>query len=93
MKKIKINTVKDITTFFQSLYDLYDLAFHPDDCFGDYVDNLGHPTFTESEALVLDETMEKCFFLCDKAGLDLYEIGCEVQLREFRKRGILPQEA
>jgi hypothetical protein len=58
-----------------------------------YVDNFGNPTFTEEEALVLDTVMEECFFVCDKAGLDLYEIGHEVQLREFRKRGILPQAA
>jgi hypothetical protein len=93
MKSINIKTIKDVTAFFQSLYDLYDVAFHPDDCFGDYVDNLGNPTFTDEEAIVLDETMEKCFFLCDKIGVDLYEIGCEAQLKEFTKRGIFPQVA
>ena len=93
MKTIAINNIADVVRFFQSLYDEFDLAFHPDSEFIDYVDNLGNPTFTEAEALVLDEAMEACFFLCDKAGLDLYEIGQEVQLKEFRKRGILPQAA
>jgi len=93
MNTIAINNIADVVRFFQFLYDEFDLAFHPDDAFIDYVDGHGNLTFTEEEALVLDEKMEECFFLCEKAGLDLYEIGHEIQLREFRKRGILPQAA
>ena len=86
---IIIANMVDVVTFLQSLYDKYDLAFHPDDQFIDYVDDLEQPLFNEGNALLLDEAMEACFFVCEKVGFDLYEVGHEIQLREFRKRGII----
>ena len=92
MKPIVIASIVDVINFLQSLYDQYDLAFHPDDQFCDYVDNLGQQVFTDHQACMLDDAMEKCFFVCEDNGFDLYEIGHELQIREFKKRGILPQD-
>jgi len=89
MQSIEIDNIADVIRFFQSLYDACDLCFHPDDNFMDHVDINGQPVFTGVEALVLDGMMEKCFFVCEKAGHDLYEVAHEIHVREIGKRGIL----
>ena len=92
MKPFIITTIVDVIRHLQSMYDVYELNFHPDDNYSDYVDNLGNNAFTDEEALMLDLAMERCFFVCEDEGFDLYELGNEIQLREYKKRGILPQD-
>ena len=86
MEKIEISSIEDVKSFFQSLYDKHDLAFHPDDSFHDYVNEKGERLFEDEEAEVYDKVMEDCFTLCEREGVDIYEIGFEVQREEFRKR-------
>ena len=71
------------------LYDKFDLAFHLDDTFHDYVNAKGEPTFTGEEADYLDIVMELCFQACKKEEADIYDIGLQVQQAEFSKRGII----
>ena len=83
-----ILTIEDVKAFLQSLYNKYDLAFHPDDSFHDYVDSKGQMTFSEKEADLLNELMERCFVVCEEHGIDLYEICVELQQVEFVKRKV-----
>ena len=87
MQVITIKTIKDVQDFFQSLYDNYDVAFHPDDSFHGYVNEKDEPTFSSVDADNLDAVMKRCFDICDENETDIYETGVEIQTAEFRKRG------
>lgn len=84
MKQITINDTNDVKIFFQFLYDEYDLIFHPDDSFHEYIDNTGALVFSEEQADYLDSVMQKCFDVC---GDRIYEIMEPIQKAEFKKRG------
>jgi hypothetical protein len=88
MEQISIDTIEDVRSFFQLLYDKYDLNFHPDDPFADYVNQKGERLFSDEEASQLDQVMEKCFEVCETVNVDIYQIGLEVQQDQFKKRGI-----
>ncbi|WP_072836072.1 hypothetical protein [Flavisolibacter ginsengisoli] len=92
MKEYQINTVKDIKAFFQSLYDDYDLAFMPDDDFTDYTTGDNQPTFNKEEADYLNDVMTRCFDVADRNDADIYEVASEVQVAEYKKRGIFPED-
>ena len=89
MKTITINNIKDVENFLQSLYDEYDLVFHPDDPFEEYIDRNGEPVFTEGESHYLDSLMERCFEACEQNGTNIYEVMEPIQQAEFRKRKFL----
>lgn len=71
MKKITINNIEDVKSFFQFLYDEYDLIYHPDDSFHEYIDNTSALVFSEDQAEYLDSVMQKCFDVC---GIKIYEV-------------------
>jgi hypothetical protein len=89
MKTITINCIKDAENFLQFLYDEYDLAFHPDDPFDQYIDRTGNRLFTDEQASYLDMVMKKCFEVCEQNGTDIYEVMDPIQSAEFRRRGII----
>jgi hypothetical protein len=89
METIAINNIKDVEDFLQFLYDEYDLVFHPDDSFEEYIDRKGEPAFTKRESHYLDSVMEKCFDLCEQNGTNIYEVMEPIQRAEFRKRGYI----
>lgn len=74
LQSIKILTIEDVKAFLQSLYNKYDLAFHPDDSFHGYVDTKGQSIFSKIEADLLDEVMERCFLVCQEHGFVLDEM-------------------
>ncbi len=93
MEQITINSVEEIKSFFQMLYDKHDLAFHPDDPFDDYVNiETKNKVFSKEDSVVLDQAMEDCFTYCEENDLDIYDICGEVQRAEFIKRGIIDED-
>ncbi|MFA6057882.1 MAG: hypothetical protein WC756_06775 [Taibaiella sp.] len=88
MQQITINTIKDVQDFCQFLYDEYDLAFHPDDPFDQYINAQGLDLFTKEEADYLDSVMQKCFDVCEQANTNVYDVMEPIQQKEFKKRKI-----
>lgn len=79
MEKFTIETIEDVKAFFETLHNKYELAFHPDDSFEDYVNiESGVPTFTKEESIYLNEVMDKCFKVCNKEGVEIYLVGLSV---------------
>jgi len=89
MKQITIKTTKDVQHFFQFLYDEYDLDFHPDDSFHQYINRMGARLFTEEEADYLDIVMQSCFDVCELKGTMIYEVLESVKRKEYIKRGFI----
>lgn len=87
MNLITINNIQDVETFFQFLYDEYDLAFHPDDSFDQYINRDRKPLFIKEEATYLDSVMQRCFDICEQNGVLIYDVMEPIQRAEFRKRG------
>lgn len=83
-----------IAAFAQDLYDQFDLAFHFDEDFSNYCENdTQQDIFTQPEAEALDLILNRMWDYCTKKGIDIHEIAGKVQQAEFKKRGILPQDA
>lgn len=79
MENFRIETLGDVKAFFQTLHNKYELAFHPDDSFEDYVSiETGTPTFTADEAEYFNILMNQCFEVCERNGADIYLIGLEL---------------
>lgn len=71
-----INTVKDVETFFHHIVFERKVNFHPDDMFEDYVScEGGINTFTVEECTIYNRLMDESFSICEKSGVDIYEIG------------------
>ncbi|TAH22527.1 MAG: hypothetical protein EAZ08_01250 [Cytophagales bacterium] len=74
----EINTIENVKTYFKSLVDM-DLSFHPDDDFKDYlVHSTQQPIFTITEAKIHNASMNRCFEVCEKHKVDIYEISLDV---------------
>ena len=71
-----INTVKDVEAFFHHIVFERKVNFHPDDMFEDYVSREGGlNTFTVEECAIYNRLMDESFSICEKSGVDIYEIG------------------
>ena len=71
-----INTVKDVETLFHHIVFERKVNFHPDDMFEDYVScEGGINTFTVEECAIYNRLMDESFSICEKSGVDIYEIG------------------
>ena len=71
-----ITTVKEVETFFHHIVFERKVSFHPDNMFEDYVScERGIPTFTLSECAIYNRLMDESFKVCEKEGVDIYEIG------------------
>ena len=79
-----IKSVEDVKTFFHHLVNERKLNFHPDDDFADYIccDDKT-PSFTEQEVLVYNRLIEESFDVCEKANVDIYDIGYRKLKDEF----------
>lgn len=77
-----INNLEDVKTFFIQLVDEGTNA-HPDDEFGDYVNNdTGEQTYNSEQAEFRNALMQVSFEICDKSGIDIYDLMQEVYLIE-----------
>ena len=92
MKLYDINSVEAMQEFFSDVINLHGCTLHPDDQFSDMVDDKGAPAFKTCVASYLDQVMTACFAYCDRNGLDIYSIACEVQVREYKRLGLLPED-
>lgn len=71
-----ITTVKEVETFFHHIVYERKVNFHPDNMFEDYVScERGIPIFTLSECAIYNRLMDESFKVCEKEGVDIYEIG------------------
>lgn len=79
IKSIKIESIQDVKSFFKILNQVFQLAFHPDDSFEDYVSiETGAATFSKVEAKYLNELMNLCIEVCEEAHEDIYLIGLSI---------------
>ncbi|NNV57306.1 hypothetical protein [Limnovirga soli] len=86
----KIETAEDVKAFAKQLIT-EGVSFHPDDDFNDYV-NLEEsiPTYSKEEADVRNGLMNKCFEVCEKEGIDIYDVALEVSLIETEMDKFIP---
>ena len=71
-----INSVKDVEVFFHHLVDERKVNFHPDDDFANYICLADKtPSFSAAEVTVYNRLMDESFDVCDKADVDIYDIG------------------
>jgi hypothetical protein len=85
---IEINTPENVKSYFKTLVEELSLSFHPDDNFADYVINgTKKPLFTEEEAKKHNALMSKCFEVCEKNKVDIYQIGLNMlRKKQFKQR-------
>jgi len=85
-----IKTLKDVTTFAKELVK-EGVSFHPDDDFNDYV-NLDNktPTYSKKEADFRNKLMDKCFKICKKEGVSIYDIMMEILLKDTGLAKVIP---
>ena len=78
----KIETADDVKVFAKQLI-AEGVSFHPDDDFNDYVNfKEQEPSYKKEEADLRNNLMKKCFEVCEKEGIDIYDVMLEVSLIE-----------
>ena len=86
----KIETSEDVKAFAKQLI-AEGVSFHPDDDFNDYVNfKENKPTYTKEEADFRNGLMNKCFEVCEKEGVDIYDVMHEVSLIETGMDKFIP---
>lgn len=68
-----ISTVAGVCAFARQLY-AENGTFHCDDNFGEYVNHEGGAAYHPHKAALRNELMEQCFAVCERVGLDVYEV-------------------
>lgn len=77
---MEIKNLVDVTNFFKYLKEERKVIFHPDDDFKSYVNiETLEPAFTPEECKEYNDSMLKCFDVCEAEGVDIYLIGLEIQ--------------
>jgi hypothetical protein len=93
MKQYNINSRESMEQFFTDIVAIHKCTLHPDDPFTDMVNlETDQPTFSKEEAEYLDNVMRDCFQYCDDNQLDIYEVAGTIQVKEYKKLGVLPQD-
>ncbi len=86
----KIETTKDVKVFAKQLIK-EGVSFHPDDDFNDYVNfKEGKPFYTKDEADLRNDLMNNCFGICEREGVDIYDLMLEVSLIETGMDKFIP---
>lgn len=86
----KIQTTEDVKAFAKQLI-AEGVSFHPDDDFNDYVNfEENTPCYSKKEADLRNELMNNCFEVCEKEGIDIYDMMLEVTLIETGLDGFIP---
>ena len=76
----EINTPEDVSAFFKHLGEVFELNFHPDNLFSEYIHyETESETFTPEQCEKLDRYMEQCFEVCDGTKRQLFNF-----LQNFR---------
>lgn len=70
-----INSIDDVTAFASYLINDLGINMHPDNDFAEYICyETRERTFTEEEAAIGNRLMDECFEVCEKNGVDIYEL-------------------
>lgn len=70
-----INNIDDVRAFAKHLTFIEGVAFHCDDDFNDYINSeTKEATYTQEEAELRNVTMQKCFEVCEKEGVEIYDL-------------------
>lgn len=78
----QIKTLKDVSLFAKQII-CEGVSFHPDDDFNDYVVfKTGEPCYNKKEADIRNKLMNKCFKVCEKNRISIYNLMLEVSLIE-----------
>lgn len=78
----EINNLKDVSDFFYGLFK-EGINAHPDDDFSQYINTeTGEPTYMPDDAEMRNHLMRKSFEVCDKSGIDIYDLMQEIYLKE-----------
>lgn len=82
----QIKTVEHVKIFFEALH-AEGLNFHPDDPFDGYINyDTKEPTYTNEEAAERNRLLDRAFDVCEKEGVDIYELCIEIFMHEFYER-------
>lgn len=74
--KTKIKSIADVEAFFNYLYDVEKISFHPDD---EFLGNM-NDDYTKKQAINFDRYMLDCFDVCEKEKKDIYGIAANPML-------------
>lgn len=78
---LEIKTVADVETFFKDLL-AEGVNYHPDDNFNIYINGeSGKPTYTDEESEIRNGLSDQAFDICEKAGVDIYDLCQEIFLK------------
>jgi hypothetical protein len=78
----KINNTKDVITFAEQLVG-EGVSFHCDDDFNDYINfKTKRKTYSRRKADFRNSLMERCFEICEKNGVDIYNLMNEVLMQK-----------
>ena len=71
----RIETIQDVKDFAEYIKVVDNAAISPSDSFSEYANyKTLEPTYTKDEAEARDKLMEQCFEVCDREGVDIYEL-------------------
>lgn len=77
-KAFNIRNIDGVKNFAKHLTFVENLNFHPDEDFCSYINiETKNPTYTQAEIDIRNSTITKCFEICEKEGVDIYEIMSE----------------
>lgn len=80
----KIQTTSDVEKFINCLILEENLNFHPDEDFRNYIHlDTGLPSYSIQEAILRNKLLSDCFQICEKEGVDIYQIGHETLLKQL----------
>jgi hypothetical protein len=86
----KILTIEDVKLFAKQII-AEGVSFHPDEDFNDYVNvNDSKPYYSKVDADIRNAQMNNCFEVCEKAGVDVYDLMLEVVLVETSMDSYIP---
>lgn len=70
-----IQNIDQVKAFASYLVNDLSVNFHPDNDFTEYVCyETGERTFSDEEAAIGNRLMDECFEVCEKGGVDIYEL-------------------
>ena len=88
----QINSIDDVRTLVKDIVK-EGVNFHPDDDFRNYMcynNGVIEPFFTEEEAEFRNNLVTQCFEVCDREGVEVYEVALEVFLTEAKPGEFFP---
>ena len=86
----QVLTINDVKAFAKQII-AEDVSFHPDDDFNVYVNfKENTPYYSKQEADIRNNLMNMCFEVCEKEGVDIYNLMLEVTLVETGMDKFIP---